>query len=242
VDNRALTGRQSGKRSQRTGAEIFWKRWERQPAGARGNRCAGLVLQNEKKVEANGTVIAGGMFRARIDELHNTRGAGAARKKGQMVALRADDLKIDACCGPRRFIRSSRTRGELSRGAEPWSMGWFSTKRRDGRWKSKRILSADIRKKTCAGLGECAIEENLAGLRADSPDSPADTRARPGHRWVVMGPQALRSGNSAKTPITARLMRDGLRNQARNVGLGPLQARQRFQSAATERGGRHAAA
>src|ERR1700704_4732089 len=86
IDNRALTAAilQAAKRR---GAEIF-------PGDAvkaiwrEGNRCAGLVLQNEK-VEAKWTVIAAGCFSATIEGIAPYAPVRSA--KGQMVALRGDD-------------------------------------------------------------------------------------------------------------------------------------------------------
>src|SRR5260370_527480 len=95
VDNRALTAAIL-EAAQRSGAEIFsgngvkaiWRE---------GNRCAGLVLQNEK-VEAKWTIIAAGCFSAAIEGI--AQYAPVRPAKGQMVALRADDLKIDQLAEP----------------------------------------------------------------------------------------------------------------------------------------------
>src|SRR3984893_655645 len=89
VDNRALTAAIL-KAAERSGAEIFsgdgakaiWRQ---------GNRCAGLVLQNEK-VEAKWTIIAAGCFSATIEGIAQYVPVRPA--KGQMAALRADDLKM----------------------------------------------------------------------------------------------------------------------------------------------------
>src|SRR5258708_27586729 len=90
VDNRALTAAIL-EAAQRSGAEIFsgnsvkaiWRD---------GNRCAGLVLQNEK-VEAKWTIIAAGCFSAAIDGI--AQYAPVRPAKGQMPALRAAHLHMD---------------------------------------------------------------------------------------------------------------------------------------------------
>src|SRR3989475_13152740 len=89
VDNRALTSAVL-RAAQRSGAEVFpgngakaiWRE---------GDRCRGMILQNEK-AEAKWTIIAAGSFSAAIE------GAAAYAPvrpvKGQMVALRAEEVKM----------------------------------------------------------------------------------------------------------------------------------------------------
>src|SRR5947208_2918686 len=94
VDNRALTTAIL-KAAERSGAEIFsgdgakaiWRE---------GNRCAGLLLQNEK-VEAKWTIIAAGCFSATIEGIAPYVPVRPA--KGQMAALRAEWDRF----GPLRF-------------------------------------------------------------------------------------------------------------------------------------------
>src|SRR6266403_67661 len=90
VDNRTLTAAIL-KAADRSGAEIFsgdgakaiWRE---------GDRCRGLILQNEK-VEAKWTIIAAGSFSAAIEGI--ARYVPVRPAKGQMAALRADDLKME---------------------------------------------------------------------------------------------------------------------------------------------------
>src|SRR2546422_4989427 len=108
VDNRALTAAilEAAKRS---GAEIFsgnavkamWRE---------GNRCAGLVLQNEK-VEAKWTIIAAGCFSATIEGI--AQYAPGRPAKGQMAALRADDLKVERVLWSEKIYLVPRNDGRI---------------------------------------------------------------------------------------------------------------------------------
>src|SRR6266849_5933878 len=90
VDNRALTAAIL-EAAHRSGAEIISGNGAR-AIWREGNRCAGLVLQNEK-IEARWTIIAAGCFSATIQGIAPY--APVRPAKGQMVALRADDLKME---------------------------------------------------------------------------------------------------------------------------------------------------
>src|SRR5713101_7660451 len=90
VDNRALTGAVL-EAAQRSGAEFFPGNSAREIWHA-GKRCAGLVVQNEK-VEAKWTIIAAGCFSAAIKDA--AAYAPVRPVKGQMAALRAEDLMIE---------------------------------------------------------------------------------------------------------------------------------------------------
>src|SRR5260370_22337683 len=112
VDNRALTAAIL-KAAQRSGAEIF------SGNGAKAiwrekNRCAGLVLQNEK-VEAKWTIIAAGCFSAAIEGIAPY--APVRPAKGQMAALRADDLKIERVLWSEKIYLVPRNDGRIVAGA-----------------------------------------------------------------------------------------------------------------------------
>src|SRR5207244_13437979 len=79
-----------------------------------GNRCAGLILQNEK-VEARWTIIAAGCFSATIEGIAPF--APVRPAKGQMVALRADDLKIDRVLWSEKIYLVPRNDGRIVAGA-----------------------------------------------------------------------------------------------------------------------------
>src|ERR1700675_3013548 len=90
VDNRALTSavldaaqRSGAEISPGNGAKAIWRE---------GDRCRGLILQDEK-VEAKWTIIAAGSFSAAIEGV--AAYAPVRTAKGQMVALRAEDLEIE---------------------------------------------------------------------------------------------------------------------------------------------------
>ncbi len=226
VDNRALTAAIL-EAAQRSGAEIL------SGNGAKGiwregNRCAGLVLQNEK-VEAKWTVIAAGCFSAAIEGI--AQYAPVRPAKGQMVALRADDLKIDRVLWSEKIYLVPRNDGRIVAGATVEHAGFDKRVTAGG---IERILSAAI--ELAPGLASARIEETWAGLRPDSPDhlpilGPTDLDG------LLMATGHFRSG-ILLTPITARLVREWITEQRVSLDwdrFSPL----RFQSAATD-AARHA--
>ncbi len=228
VDNRALTAAilEAG---QRSGVEIFsgngvkaiWRE---------GNRCAGLVLQNEK-VEAKWTIIAAGCFSAAIDGI--ALYAPVRPAKGQMAALRADDLKIERVLWSEKIYLVPRNDGRIVAGATVEYAGFDKQTTAGG---IEKILSAAI--DLAPGLANARIEETWAGLRPDSPDhlpilGPTDIDG------LLIATGHFRSG-ILLTPITARLMREWITEQRVSVDwdrFSPL----RF-SAATTDSARHAPA
>jgi glycine oxidase len=221
IDNRLLTAAilQAAKRS---GAEIFsgdgvkaiWR--ER-------NRCAGLVLQSEK-VEADWTIIAAGCFSATIDGIAPY--APVRPAKGQMAALRADDVKIERVLWSEKIYLVPRNDGRILAGATVEHGGFDKRVTAGG---IEKILSAAI--DLAPGLANARIEETWAGLRPDSPDhlpilGPTDIDG------LLMATGHFRSG-ILLTPITARLIREWVTEQRVSVDwdrFSPL----RFQSAATD--------
>ena len=228
VDNRALTAAIL-KAAQRCGAEIFsgdgakaiWRE---------GNRCAGLVLQTEK-VEANSTIIAAGCFSATIEGVAPF--APVRPAKGQMAALRADDVKIERVLWSEKIYLVPRNDGRVLAGATVEHAGFDKRVTAGG---IEKILSAAI--DLAPGLANARIEETWAGLRPDSPDhlpilGPTDIDG------LLMATGHFRSG-ILLTPITARLIREWITEQRVSVDwdrFSPL----RFQSAATD-AARHAPA
>jgi glycine oxidase len=228
VDNRALTAAilQAAKRR---GAEIFsgdgakaiWRE---------GNRCAGLVLQTEK-VEANWTIIAAGCFSATIEGVAPF--APVRPAKGQMAALRADEVKIERVLWSEKIYLVPRNDGRILAGATVEHAGFDKRVTAGG---IEKILSAAI--DLAPGLANARIEETWAGLRPDSPDhlpilGPTDIDG------LLMATGHFRSG-ILLTPITARLIREWITEQRVSVDwdrFSPL----RFQSAATD-AARHAPA
>jgi glycine oxidase len=228
VDNRALTAAIL-KAAQRSGAEIFsadgakaiWRQ---------GNRCAGLLLQTEK-VEADWTIIAAGCFSATIDGIAPY--APVRPAKGQMAALRADELKIERVLWSEEIYLVPRNDGRILAGATVEHAGFDKRVTAGG---IEKILSAAI--DLAPGLANARIEETWAGLRPDSPDhlpilGPTDIDG------LLMATGHFRSG-ILLTPITARLIREWITEQRVSVDwdrFSPM----RFQSAATD-AARHAPA
>ena len=219
IDNRALTAAVL-EAAQRSGAEIF------SGCGARaiwreGNGCKGLVLQNEK-IEAQWTIIAAGCFSAAIEGISPY--APVRPAKGQMVALRADDLKMERVLWSEKIYLVPRNDGRILAGATVEYAGFDKRTTAGG---IEKVLSAAI--DLAPGLADARIEETWAGLRPDSPDhlpilGPTDIDG------LLMATGHFRSG-ILLTPITARLIREWITEQRASVDwdrFSPL----RFQSAA----------
>jgi len=205
VDNRALTAAIL-EAAQRSGAEIFSENgvkaiWREE------NRCAGLVLQNEK-VEAKWTIMAAGCFSAAIEGI--AQYAPVRPAKGQMVALRADELKIDRVLWSEKIYLVPRNDGRIAAGATVEHAGFDKRVTAGG---IEKILSSAI--ELAPGLVNARIEETWAGLRPDSPDhlpilGPTDIDG------LVMATGHFRSG-ILLTPITARLVREWITEQRVSV-------------------------
>src|SRR5882672_4243375 len=221
VDNRALTiavldaaQRSSAELSSGNGAKAIW---------SEGDRCRGLILQNEK-VEAKWTIIAAGSFSAAIEGV--SAYAPVRPAKGQMVALRAEDLEVERVLWSEHIYLVPRNDGRILAGATVEYVGFDKRTTAGG---VEKILSAAI--ELAPGLANARIEETWAGLRPDSPDhlpilGPADLEG------LLMASGHFRSG-ILLTPITARLIREWIMEQ--NVSLdwdrfSPL----RFQTQKTE--------
>ncbi|MGC1484153.1 MAG: glycine oxidase ThiO [Candidatus Acidiferrum sp.] len=218
IDNRALTGavleaaRRSGVQLfPLSGAEAIWRE---------DDRCVGLNLKNEK-IEAQWTVIAAGCFSASIE------GAAAyvpvRPAKGQMVALRADDLKIERVLWAEKIYLVPRDDGRILAGATVEHTGFDKTLTAGG---IEKILAAAI--ELSPGLSDARVEETWAGLRPDSPDhlpilGPTDIDG------LLIATGHFRSG-ILLAPITARLVREWVTQRHVSVDwerFSPM----RFQSA-----------
>src|SRR6267142_1968119 len=201
IDNRALTAAILYV-AERSGTEIFsgdgakaiWRE---------GNRCAGLVLQNER-VEAKWTVIAAGCFSAMIEGIAPY--APVRPAKGQMAALRADDLKMERVLWSEKIYLVPRNDGRILAGATIEYAGFDKRTTAGG---IERILSAAI--DLAPDLANARIEETWAGLRPDSPNhlpilGPTDIDG------LLMATGHFRSG-ILLTPVTARLVREWITQQ-----------------------------
>ena len=219
VDNRALTEAvlEAAKRS---GAEIF----SRQAAKAiwrEGGRCAGLLLHNEK-IEAKWTIIAAGCFSAAIEGV--AAYAPVRPAKGQVAALRAEDVAIERVLWSEKIYLVPRNDGRILAGATVEHVGFDKRTTAGG---IAKVLSAAI--ELAPDLANAQIEETWAGLRPDSPDhlpilGPTDLDG------LLIATGHFRSG-ILLTPITARLIREWIIEQRVSVEwerFSPL----RFRSAA----------
>jgi glycine oxidase len=220
VDNRALTNAVL-EAAWRSGTEIF------SDNGVKGiwreeNRCAGLILQNEK-VEAKWTIVAAGCFSAAIEGVAAYAPVRPAR--GQMISLRADEVKMRRVLWSEHIYLVPRNDGRILAGATVEYVGFDKRNTAGG---IEKMLSAAI--ELAPGLANARMEETWAGLRPDSPDhlpilGPTDLDG------LLMATGHFRSG-ILLTPITARLIREWITEQQVSVDwdrFSPL----RFQSEKT---------
>jgi glycine oxidase len=196
VDNRALT-RAVLEAARKKGVEVF------AASGAEaiwrdGKRCAGLELRNER-VSAKCTIVAAGCFSAKISGAEAY--APVRPAKGQMVSLRADELKIERVLWSDKIYLVPRNDGRILAGATVEYVG-FDTRVTAGAIET--ILRDAI--ELAPDLANARIEETWAGLRPDSPDhlpilGPTDVEG------FLIATGHFRSG-ILLAPITARLMRE----------------------------------
>ena len=222
VDNRAMTqavleaaGRSGVEFFPGRGAEAIWRE---------GARCLGLHLKNEK-IEAPWTVIAAGCFSAGIEGV--AAYAPVRPAKGQMIALRADDLRIERVLWSENIYLVPRNDGRILAGATVEYTGFEKGLTAGG---LQKIFSGAI--ELSPGLAAARVEETWAGLRPDSPD-----------HLPILGPTDIDGlliatghfrGGILLTPITARLVCEWVTQQRVSVDwdrFSPL----RFQSASAHR-------
>jgi glycine oxidase len=147
--------------------------------------------------------------------------------KGQMVALRADELKIERVLWSEKIYLVPRDDGRILAGATVEYVG-FDKEITAG--SIEKILSAAI--ELAPGLESARIEETWAGLRPDSPDhlpilGPTDLDG------LLIATGHFRSG-ILLAPITARLIREWVTEQRVSVDwerFSPL----RFEAQATKK-------
>jgi glycine oxidase len=208
--------------AKRSGAEIFSGNATRAILRD-GNRCTGLFLQNGK-IEARWTIIAAGSFSAAIEGVASY--APVRPAKGQMVALRAEDVSIERVLWSEKVYLVPRNDGRILAGA---TVEYAGFDKRTTAGAIAKILSAAI--DLAPGLANAHIEETWAGLRPDSPDhlpilGPTDLDG------LLIATGHFRSG-ILLTPITARLVCEWITEQRVSVDwdrFSPL----RFQSAARD--------
>ena len=201
IDNRLLTAAVL-EAARRSGAEIFSGRGVK-GIWREGSRCRGLISQDEK-VEAKWTIIAAGCFSGTIEGVAPC--APVRPAKGQMVALRADDLELERVLWSEKIYLVPRNDGRILAGATVEYVGFDKRVTAGG---IEKILSAAI--ELVPGLKNARIEETWAGLRPDSADhlpilGPTDLEG------LVMATGHFRSG-ILLTPITARLIREWVTEQ-----------------------------
>ena len=205
IDNRALT-KAVLRAAEESGAQIFPDH-EVAAIWRDAGRCAGLKLRNQN-VPAKWTIIAAGCFSANIDGV--AAYAPVRPAKGQMVSLRADELKIERVLWSEKVYVVPRNDGRILAGATVEYVGFD---RHVTAGAVQKVLSAAI--ELAPGLANARIEESWAGLRPDSPDhlpilGPTDLDG------VLIATGHFRSG-VLLTPITARLLREWITEQRVSV-------------------------
>jgi glycine oxidase len=201
IDNRALT-RAVLQAARNSGAEIFPDH-DVEAIWREKGRCAGLKLRNEN-VSAKWTIIAAGCFSANIEGV--AAYAPVRPAKGQMVSMRADELKVERVLWSEKVYVVPRNDGRILAGASVEYVGF-----------DKHVTAGAVEKILCDAielvpeLAKARIEETWAGLRPDSPDhlpilGPSDLDG------LLIATGHFRSGVML-TPITARLMREWITQQ-----------------------------
>jgi len=205
IDNRALT-QTLLIAARKSGVETF-------PGNAvkgiwnEGNRCAGLIV-GEEKIAADWSVIAAGCFSGSIAGVGKY--APVRPAKGQILALRGDGLNIERVLWSENIYLVPRNDGRIIAGATVEDVGF------------DKKLTAGATAKNLAGaielvpaLGNAQVEESWAGLRPDTPDhlpilGPTDLDG------LLIATGHFRSG-IILTPITARLIREWITLQKVSV-------------------------
>jgi len=205
LDNRALT-QAVFTAARKGGAEIF-ANCSVNGIRREGGRCTGIKLRDEN-ISAKWTIIAAGCFSASIAGVEAF--APVRPAKGQMLALRADDVKIERVLWSEDVYLVPRNDGRILAGATVEYVGF---EKRVTAGAVQKILSAAI--ELAPGLANAHIEETWAGLRPDSPDhlpilGPANLDG------LLIATGHFRSG-ILLTPITAKLTREWITEQRVSV-------------------------
>lgn len=205
VDNRELT-RAVLIAAERVGVKIFPNSTV-QSVFTNDQRCGGLIVGG-RKIEADWTIIAAGCYSAKIAGAESYAPVHPA--KGQMLALRANNVKIDRVLWSEKVYLVPRDDGRIVAGATVEYVGF------------EKGVSAGAIHKLLAGalelapaLADAQMEETWAGLRPDSPDhlpiiGPTDVEG------LLIATGHFRSG-ILLAPITAQLIRDWITKQSVNV-------------------------
>jgi glycine oxidase len=201
IDNRALT-QAVLLAAKKSGAEIFAGRHVSAIRREKG-RCAGLKLQDEN-ISAKWTIVAAGSFSASIDGVQSY--APVRPAKGQMISLRADELKIERVLWSEKVYLVPRNDGRILAGA---SVEYVGFDKHVTAGAMEKILSAAI--ELVPGLANARIEETWAGLRPDSPDH-LPILGSTDLDGLLIATGHFRSG-ILLTPITARLIREWVTEQ-----------------------------
>jgi glycine oxidase len=220
VDNRELT-RGVLQASRGSGAEIF----PSQPVQGlwrEGQRCAGVVLRNEK-VAARWTIIAAGCFSAKIKGAE--RYVPVRPAKGQMAALRSEQVRVERVLWSDKIYLVPRNDGRILAGATVEYVGFRNEITPSG---MEKVFSGAI--ELAPELANARVEETWAGLRPDSPDH-LPILGSTDLDGLLIATGHFRNGISL-APISARLIREWVTEQRVSVDwerFSPM----RFQSAAT---------
>jgi glycine oxidase len=202
VDNRALTLAVL-EAARKSGAEIF-PHHEVQGIWREKQRCAGLLLKNEK-ISAAWTIVAAGCFSANIAGVNTY--APVRPAKGQMISLRAQQTKIERVLWSDKIYLVPRNDGRILAGATVEYVGFDKNVTAGG---LEKILAGAL--ELAPGLARAPVEETWAGLRPDSPDhlpilGPTDMDG------LLIATGHFRSG-ILLTPITAQLIREWVTQQS----------------------------
>lgn len=190
-----------------------------------GGRCGGVVSGGDRIV-AKDVVIAAGCFCTQIENV--SRYAPTRPARGQMVALRSNQVKLGRVIASARGYIIPREDGRLIAGSTLEDAGFEKAVTPEG---LQRILATAI--EIAPELSGAAVVETWSGLRPDSPDhlpilGPTDVEGL----WMATG--HFRNG-ILLAPITARLMREWLEKKALSVGVeefSPMRFAERPRAAA----------
>jgi glycine oxidase len=205
VDNRALT-RAVLIAAERAGVKIFPGR-QVQAIHRHGGRCAGLLVDGER-IETQWTIIAAGCYSAEIDGV--TAYAPVRPAKGQILALRPKNLKIERVLWSEQVYLVPRNDGRIVAGATVEYAG-FDKGLTAG--ALQKILASAL--ELAPALETAQLEETWAGLRPDTPDhlpiiGPTDLDG------LLIATGHFRSGIFL-APITAQLIREWITLQSVTV-------------------------
>jgi glycine oxidase len=208
VDNRALT-RAVLLAAERAGVTFFT---DRRVTGIRREaaRCSGLIFDNGK-AEARWTIIAAGCHSAEIQDAASYVPVRPA--KGQMIALRANDLNVERVLWSESAYLVPRNDGRIVAGATVEYVGFDTSLTAGG---LQQILAGAL--ELAPGLANASVEETWAGLRPDSPDhlpiiGPTDLEG------LLIASGHFRSG-ILLAPITARLIREWITKSSVSADWG----------------------